>query len=504
MAIPALEKRGSGILLHLTSLPSDFGIGDMGPWAYRFADFLAESGQRLWQVLPLNPTDPVHGNSPYDSISAFGCSPLLISPERLVDQGLLARQELGSAPDFPRDRIDYRGVISFKQGLFSLAQSRFRAGGTAEDYGRFCSENADWLEDLALFAALKERFDGRPWQEWPADLRDRDPASLEAARRALAGRIEEGKILQYLFERQWVALREYCNRRNVVIFGDLPVYVNLDSVDVWTHPELFKLDPDKRPTAVAGVPPDYFSETGQRWGNPVYRWDALRESGYAWWIRRLARNLHLFDMVRIDHFRGFAAYWEIPAEEPTAVRGKWVPGPGNDFFQALLRHFPYLPIVAEDLGTITQDVRDLMDRFDLPGMKVLLFAFGDNLATNPYVPHNHVRNCLIYTGTHDNNTVKGWFEREVTGEDRERLFRYLGREVGPERICEEMVRMAMMSVANTAILPMQDLLGLGEEARMNRPARKDGNWQWRLLPEQLSPELAAGLRRMTETYGRIA
>jgi 4-alpha-glucanotransferase len=503
MAVPALERRGSGILLHLTSLPSAYGIGDMGPGAFRFVDFLAESGQRIWQVLPLNPTHPMHGNSPYDSISAFGCNPLLISPELLLEQGLLTRQELEPVPDFLRARIDYDEAIAFRQRLFPRVLNRFRQQGIPEAYEHFCSENADWLVDYALFAALKARFGEVSWQEWPTDLRDRDPASLEEARQSLGDRIEQEKIFQFLFEKQWTALRAYANERGVRIFGDLPIYVNLDSVDAWTHPQLFELDPDKKPTAVAGVPPDYFSETGQRWGNPVYRWDVLRETDYAWWIRRLKRNLHLFDLVRIDHFRGFEAYWEIPAEEPTAVQGEWVAGPRDDFFHALLRHFPDLPIVAEDLGTITQEVKDLMDRFGLPGMKVLLFAFGDNLATNPYVPHNHVKNCIIYTGTHDNNTVKGWFKEDLAEEDKARLFRYLGREVGPEAIHEEMVRLAMMSVANTAVIPMQDLLGLGEEARMNRPARKVGNWQWQLLPEQLGPELADHLRGMTETYGRL-
>ena len=503
MTIPALATRASGILLHITSLPSAWGIGDMGPGAFRFADFLAESGQRLWQVLPLNPTYPANGNSPYDSLSAFGSNPLLISPDLLLEDGLLTRHDMEPVPDFPKGRVQYDAAILFKQRLFSLAQGRFEQQVRREDYERFCSDNADWLDDLALFTALKERLDGRPWQGWPADLRDREPASLESARRFLADRIEHERILQYLFERQWIALRRACNERDIHIFGDLPIYVSLDSADVWTHPGLFKLDEARRPTHVAGVPPDYFSETGQRWGNPVYRWDVLRETGYAWWLRRLERNLHLFDIVRIDHFRGFEAYWEIPAEEPTAVRGEWVQGPGDDFFQALVGHFHDLPIVAEDLGTITQDVRELMARFGLPGMKLLVFAFGDDLATNPYVPHNHEKNCLVYTGTHDNNTVKGWFATELREDDKARLFRYLGREVDQERISEEMVRMAMMSVANTAILPMQDLLGLGEEARMNRPARSDGNWQWQLVPEQLGPELAKEIRAMTETYGRI-
>ena len=503
MTISAMETRGSGILLHLTSLPSAFGIGDMGPWAFRFADFLVASGQRLWQVLPLNPTDPVHGNSPYDSVSAFGSNPLLISPEALVEDGLLTREDLAPVPDFPRGRVAYDEAIAFKQRLFPVLQGRFKKRGAPQDYERFCSENEEWLEPFALFAALRERFDGRPWNQWPADLRDREPGSIRAARQSLADRIERERILQYLLETQWTALRRYCNERDVKIFGDLPIYVNLDSADVWTHPELFRLDEARRPTHVAGVPPDYFSETGQRWGNPVYRWDALHETGYAWWIQRLKRNLHLFDIVRIDHFRGFAAYWEIPAEEPTAVRGRWIPGPGDGLFHALLRHFPELPIVAEDLGTITQDVRDLMHRFRLPGMKVLVFAFGGDLATNPYVPHNHVQDCLLYTGTHDNNTVLGWFDTELAADDKVRLFRYLGREVGRDAVAREMVRLAMMSVANTAIFPMQDILGLGDEARMNRPARSDGNWQWRLVPEQIGPEGVRELRELTETYGRL-
>ena len=310
------------------------------------------------------------------------------------------------------------------------------------------------------------------------------------------------KFLQYVFFQQWNSLRSYCNQRGIQIFGDIPIYVEHDGVDVWTNPELFKLDNGKKPQVVAGVPPDYFSETGQRWGNPIYRWDVLKDTGYAWWIRRLQHNIKLFDLIRIDHFRGFVGYWQVPAGEANAINGRWVEAPAEDFLNALLRRFPQLPIIAEDLGVITPDVREIMHRFELPGMKVLLFAFGDDLPTNPYIPHNLPRNCVLYTGTHDNNTTRGWFEREAAPEIKERLFRYLGREVPAEYIHWELIRLAMMSVANMVIFPMQDILGLGEEARMNRPATSQGNWQWQLSPEQLTPSLAERLLGMTELYGR--
>lgn len=502
MSVESMQRRGSGLLLHVTSLPSGHGVGDLGPEAYRFADFLAESGQRFWQVLPLNPTDPAHGNSPYSSESAFACYPLLISPELLLEEGLLAPEDLEPAQDFPDARVDYETAGAFKGRLFARARERFRARGADASYEAFCRENGYWLDDHALFVALKERHDGLPWNEWPGPLRDREEEALRSAREALHDRVEDERILQFLFHRQWVRLRQYCNERGIQIFGDLPIYVNLDSADVWTHPGLFKLDASMRPTLVAGVPPDYFSETGQRWGNPVYRWDVLQSSGYDWWIQRLERNLRLFDIVRIDHFRGFAACWEIPANEPTAIHGQWVAVPGDDFFQRVREHFHELPIVAEDLGLITDDVRELMARFELPGMKLLIFAFGPDLPTNPYAPHNHVQNCIIYTGTHDNNTTRGWFTKELADEDRARMAAYLGRELTAENIHEEMVRLAMVSVANTAILPVQDLLGLGEEDRMNLPATGTGNWEWRLRPGQLNPDLAHSLRAMTERYGR--
>jgi len=497
-----MRRRGSGILLHLTSLPSPFGVGDMGPWAFQFVDFLAETKQSLWQILPLNPTDPEHYSSPYHSTSAFACNPLLISPELLVQDGLLDRTDGKSPPDFPAERVDYRAVGAYKAKLFRRAYERFKGKKDRHDYERFCSENSNWLEDFAIFMALKDHFHGEVWSEWPQDIRDRQPEALQWAKKELRERADMEKFLQYVFSRQWGSLKKYCNGKGMQIIGDLPIYVEHDSADVWTHPEIFKLDDEKKPYAVAGVPPDYFSETGQLWGNPVYRWDVLRGNKYSWWVQRMERNLTLCDVLRIDHFRGLVAYWEVVATENTAINGKWIEAPAMDFLDHLMRKFPFLPIVAEDLGIITPDVREVMLNFDLPGMKVLLFAFGEDLPTNPYIPHNLPRNCVAYTGTHDNNTIRGWFEGDEVPEDKKRLLRYLGRDVPMEELHWELIRLLMMSAANTVIFPMQDILGLGGEARMNRPATLEGNWEWRLVPDLLTPDVAWKLLEMTEMYGR--
>jgi 4-alpha-glucanotransferase len=497
-----MKRRCSGILLHISSLPSAYGIGDLGPEAYRWADFLAETEQGIWQILPLNPTDLVHGNSPYQSVSAFAGNPLLISPELMVRDGFLAQSDIENTPGYQAGPIDYPAVIAGKERMLRVAYERFKQREKTDAYQRFCAENASWLDDFALFTALKEHFPGRPWTEWPQELRDRRPETLGSMKQELRDALERGTFLQYVFFEQWHALKAYCNRRGIQLFGDIPIYVIHESADVWTNPEVFALDDERRPTHVAGVPPDYFSETGQLWGNPVYRWEVLRERGYAWWIQRVEQNLKLFDLIRVDHFRGLVGYWVVPAGETNAVSGRWVEAPAEDLLNALVRRFAHLPIIAEDLGVITPDVREIMHRFNLPGMKVLLFAFGGDLPTNPYIPHNLPSNCVLYTGTHDNNTARGWFEREATPETRERLFRYLGREIPAEDIHRELIRLGMMSVANTLIIPMQDILGLGEEARMNRPATTEGNWRWRLLPEQLTPSLRDMLRGMTELYGR--
>lgn len=497
-----MTDRGSGILLHLTSLPSPFGIGDMGPWAYRFADLLSGGKQRYWQILPLNPTNPAHGNSPYHSTSAFAGNPLFISPEFLVQEGLISQENLAALPDFPREKVNFGAVLASRENLFEEIRIRFQARKGDADYEAFCAQHAGWLKDFSLFAALKGHFNHDPWPEWPIELRDRHPDALRQAEAELWEPIERERFLQFIFFKQWNTLKRYCSEKGIQIIGDIPIYVVHDSVDVWTHPDQFKLDSRKNPLAVAGVPPDYFSETGQLWGNPVYRWDILRERDYEWWVRRISHNLELFDLSRVDHFRGFVGYWEVPATEKNAINGQWMEAPAMHFFSHLTEKFPGLPIIAEDLGIITPDVRKVMDRFGFPGMKVLLFAFGDDLPTNPYVPHNHIKNCVVYTGTHDNNTTRAWFEKDASSEDKERLSRYLGRELSVENIHREMIRVAMMSVADRVIIPMQDLLGLGEDARMNRPGKNNGNWQWRLLPEHLAPERMEEFRELTEMYGR--
>lgn len=497
-----MKKRGSGILLHITSLPSPYGIGDLGPWAYKFADFLAEAKQSFWQILPLNPTDLYCDNSPYYSTSAFANNPLLISPEILIQDGFLNKEDVEPLPNCPKGKVDYARVASCKKKLFYLAYKRFKKTRNNNKYKNFCLKNEHWLEDFALFFSIKHHFRGKSWSEWPDEVRERQPKALQSLKEGLADEMEMAKFLQYIFFKQWFSLKDYCHQKKIQIFGDIPIYVIYDGVDVWTHPELFKLDKEKKPSAVAGVPPDYFSKTGQLWGNPVYNWNALKKKGYDWWFQRMKHNLQLFDLVRVDHFRGFVAYWEVPAGEKVATHGKWIQAPAMDFFNELTKRFPNLPIIAEDLGVITPDVIEVMQHFGFPGMKVLLFAFGEDLPNNPFIPHNLERNCVLYTGTHDNNTIQGWFEKELTAGDKNRLFKYLGRKVSVKELHWELIKLAMMSVANTVIFPMQDILGLGEKHRMNRPARKKGNWKWRLSPEQLTPEVAEKLMNMTEIYGR--
>ena len=498
-----MKCRSSGILLHITSLPSPFGIGDLGPGAYKFIDFLVETKQSYWQILPLNPTSSILGDSPYNSPSAFAGNPLLISPELLIRRGFISESDLNLKYSFNGERVEYENVANYKEGILRIAFEKNKNRLlTDSEFERFCNVNSYWLEDYALFVSLKESFKNVVWTEWPEEIRDRTEGSLRDYRERSEDRISMAKFYQYLFFDQWSSLKEYCNVRKINIVGDLPIYVTFDSADVWTNPEVFKLDEQMRPKFVAGVPPDYFSETGQLWGNPVYDWEYLRDTRYSWWIKRLGHNLKLTDIIRLDHFRGLVSYWEVPAGEETAVNGRWVDVPAEDFLKALLKRFPNLPVIAEDLGIITADVREVMNRFDFPGMKLLIFAFGDDFPNGAYLPHNYSRNCVVYTGTHDNNTAKGWFRSEANPKDKKRLFSYVGREVEEENVHWELIRLAMGSVANTVIIPMQDILGLGEESKMNLPATSDGNWQWRLDPRQITSLLSDKLRKITETYGR--
>lgn len=495
-------NRGSGILLHITSLPSSYGIGDLGPEAYRFVDFLARSRQSYWQVLPLNPIDPAQGNSPYSSFSAFARNTLLISPDLLVKDGTIAPRDLEPMPDFPEGRCDYPAVMKFKERLFNVAYENFKEKQARYGFENFCAENSYWLENFSLFASLKERFQKRPWNEWPAEYRDRNPEALRRVRNELRDRIEKESFLQYLFAKQWRMLKRYCNERGIQIMGDIPIYVNYDGEDVWSNTEIFKLNGQKLPALVAGVPPDYFSKTGQLWGNPVYNWEALQQRGFRWWIRRMENTLATYDIVRIDHFRGLVACWEVPAGEKTAINGKWEKVPVESFLNVLKRRFFTLPIIAEDLGLITPEVREVMIRHAIPGMKVLLFAFNEDHPMHPYLPHTYEKNSVVYTGTHDNNTVRGWLENEATEEDKRRLQEYFGRTMSMEEIPWEMIRLAMLSVADIVLFPLQDVLGLGAEARLNRPSVAKGNWEWRVPSEKITSALEERLAAITQIFGR--
>jgi 4-alpha-glucanotransferase len=504
--------RASGILLHPTSLPGRYGIGELGSRALEFADQLAEAGQRLWQVLPLGPTG--YGDSPYQCFSAFAGNPLLVDLDALAAEGLLEPGELAAAPDFPEDAVDYEAVARFKLPLLDRAAQRFArsaSAGQREELARFRRTHAGWLDDYALFAAAKQAHSGKAWVEWAPELAAREPQALARLKRDSAGVVESSSLWQWLFFRQWHALRERCRARQVALMGDMPIFVAHDSADVWTHRELFRLEPDGRPSVIAGVPPDYFSATGQLWGNPLYRWDELARTRYAWWLERFRGVLDLVDLVRLDHFRGFEAYWEVPGRETTAINGRWVEGPGAALFDALREELGELPIVAENLGVITPEVEALRERFGFPGMAILQFAFGTDPQGDGFRPHNYVRELVVYTGTHDNDTSVGWWtsgvgdstrsESEVTAE-RDFAFRYLDAE--GRQIHWAMIRTLLASVADTVVIPLQDVLGLGSEARMNLPGRPSGNWRWRVRAGAFEATLRGRLRGLCETYGRVA
>ena len=495
------EYRACGVLLHVTSLPSPYGIGDLGSSAFSWVDHLHDAGQQWWQALPLGPTG--YGNSPYQSLSSFAGNTLLISPGELISDGLLQPGDCES--DFPADFVDYARIIPFKHRLLEKAWTNFNAGARKDlrsEFGRFCADQANWLEDYALFRALKAKYRGAYYLDWPAKLVQRRPDAIAEVRRELATQIDQLRFAQFLLSRQADQLKEHAHAKGVGLIGDLPFFVSPDSSDVWANPEFFLLDEQRRPHLVAGVPPDYFSAQGQLWGNPVFNWDALRATGYRWYIERLRALLAHVDVIRLDHFRGFAAAWHVPAGSPTAQSGHWVPGPGADFLQVVQSEFGTLPFIAEDLGLITPEVHALRDRFQIPGTRVLQFAF-DGHTDNPYLPDNFVFNTVVYTGTHDNATTREWYE-ELPDYQRQNLCRYLPR--APGQIAEaapELIRLAWSSKAALAIAPLQDLLNLGAEARMNVPGRADGNWCWRCPEEMLSPAAFQWLQELTEMSQRF-
>lgn len=493
------NQRTSGVLLHPTSLPGLYGAGDLGANAYLFVDWLVGAGQSHWQVLPLGEVGP--GNSPYMSTSAFAGNLLLIDLQELAYQGWLSAEDLIPHPGFSADRVDYALQSPFRLERLRRAATRFFASQDAvlhDAYAEFCQAESAWLNDYAYFMTIAEQQEWRAWNQWPSTLANRDAQALSLLDAVCHAKISFWKFCQWCFTRQWNQLKAYANDRGVRLIGDVPIFVAYQSADVWANPELFELDEQCNPRVVAGVPPDYFSETGQLWGNPLYRWDVHEASGYHWWIKRLQHALNNFDQVRIDHFRGFADYWEVPAQETTAINGRWMPGPGEKLFAAFEQAFPALPIIAEDLGIITDDVAQLRDQFNLPGMRILQFAFGED-CSNAFLPHNYIANTVAYTGTHDNDTTLGWWN---TASDHEKAFvrEYLGKE--DVDVPGDLMEALADSAANTVIFPMQDVLALSGEHRMNYPGRGEGNWEWRFRWEQVQPWLTLKLAAITKTGKR--
>ncbi len=500
--LPSDSRRSAGVLLHPTSLPGSYGIGELGDHLIAFLDWAQSAGFTLWQVLPLNP--PGYGASPYGCLSSFAGNPLLISAERLLHEGLLHSDDVAEIPRFSDEQVEWNRVHDYKFHLLRTSWRRFTENASGEQraaFDAFCraAEQQEWLADYTLYMALKDAAGGEPWWAWDAALVARDAKALEGARRKHADDVRFWEYVQFLFFRQWSAAREAAHARGIRILGDVPIYVAGDSADVWGNQELFQLDEQGEPTVVAGVPPDYFSATGQRWGNPLYRWDVLRETNYRWWIARIRTNLRLADVIRLDHFRGFAAYWEIPASEPTAMHGRWMPGPGTALFDAIRADLGELPLIAEDLGFITEDVHELRRAIGVPGMKILQFGFAQD--DSPHLPHRFDPQTVVYTGTHDNDTARGWFEH-ASDEERDSASAYLGTS-SADAIAWELIRAAYTSVAETAIVPVQDVLGLGAEARMNTPGAEENNWSWRVPPGVLTHETAARLRRLATVTGRI-
>ncbi|MCX6054674.1 MAG: 4-alpha-glucanotransferase [Chloroflexi bacterium] len=492
-------QRKSGVLLHPTSLPGPDGIGDLGPEIYHWLDFLAEAGCHLWQILPLGPTG--YGDSPYQCFSAFAGNPYLISSALLMEQNILKRTDIADRPDFPVHSIDFGPVIEWKTTLLDRAYQNFSKNSQknlVSNYNDFCESEKEWLFDFSLFMAIKENQGGVSWENWPEALRNRSSEALRDFSNKNPGPIEKQKFRQFLFFEQWDRVRKYAALKNIQIIGDIPIFVSYDSADAWSHPELFYLNTQGKPTCVAGVPPDYFAPTGQLWGNPLYRWDVHKKQGYSWWIKRIQAVLKVVDIIRLDHFRGFSGYWEIPAGMPTAEYGKWVKGPGSSIFKAFENEFPSLPLIAEDLGEITADVIRLRELFKLPGMKVFQFAFSTT-PKDPFLPHNYPENCVAYTGTHDNDTSLGWY-RTAPEQEKDLCRRYLGR--SGDDISWDMIRAVWSSTAVFALTPLQDLLSLDQEGRMNFPGRPSGNWGWRFDASDLSEDLSRQIKEINFLYDR--
>lgn len=494
--------RSCGILLHPTSFPSRYGIGDLGREAYQFVDFLVESGQQLWQILPLGPTG--YGNSPYMSFSALAGNPLLLSPDILLEKGLLTPEDIQDIPQFPLDKVDFEKVITWKMPILRQAARNFNQNTNTFKYRQFegfCHGNSFWLDDYALFMAILDTQGGKPWTEWPDELRNRDWNALKQITFQLAEEIFIQKFLQFEFLQQWTDLRRYTNELNISIIGDIPIYVAHNSADVWANPQLFRLNSQTgQPEEMAGVPPDYFSATGQLWGNPIYNWEQLQETNFEWWVRRVKGTLALVDIIRIDHFRGLESYWSVPGGETTAVNGCWIKAPGLALFNKIREKLGVLPIMAEDLGEIDQDVIDLRDHFQFPGMNILHFAFGSD-SQNPYLPFNINHNSVVYTGTHDNNTTVGWYYDNTSEYGQKHLREYIGAH-SSHGVAWDLIRLALSSVSNQAIIPLQDIFSLGSDARMNTPGLAEGNWGWRYRAEALNSEYSTRLRDMVMIYGR--
>lgn len=491
-------SRSSGILLHPSSLPGKFGIGSLGAQAVNFVDLLKKAGQKLWQVLPMGHTG--YGDSPYQCFSIYAGNPILIDLDLLVEDGLLTRNQLLTDEKFDDQRVDYGRVINFKRDILNKAFNNFLENpeNNTHEYNEFLNRNAHWLDIYAIFMSIKENFGGRPWWEWPHEFRFRDPETIQRFQKQSGREVDFFRFCQFIFYKQWLNLKQFANQNGISIIGDIPLYVAHDSADVWSNHQVFQFDENRNPKAVAGVPPDYFSATGQLWGNPLYDWDVMEKEGFGWWINRVKATLELYDIVRIDHFRGFEAYWAVPFGEKTAINGKWIKAPGQELFEVIKNTLGDLPIIAEDLGIITPEVEKLRDEFEFPGMKIFQFAFHSD-EKDQYLPHNYSQNFVVYTGTHDNDTLRGWY-RSLDNHIKTKVLAYA--DSNENDFVRKMIKMAWSSVAKMALIPMQDLLELGSEGRMNTPGTPAGNWQWRFTENQITPEKIQWLSHLTKFYNR--